>query len=67
MRAASIRHPSLEFIVADAHTLELDETFDIVILSDLVNDLWDVQAVLERVLQLCTPTTRVILNSYNKL
>lgn len=67
VRAASIRHPSLEFIVADAHTLELDETFDIVILSDLVNDLWDVQAVLERVLQLCTPTTRVILNSYNKL
>ena len=64
---ASQRHPSLEFISADAHDLQLNEVFDIVILSDLVNDVWDVQAVLERVLPLCTPSTRVILNFYNKL
>lgn len=64
---ASARHPSLDFINADAHDLALDETFDIVILSDLVNGVWDVQAVLERVLHLCTPKTRVILNFYNKL
>ncbi|VAV92929.1 Glycosyltransferase [hydrothermal vent metagenome] len=66
VKGASLRHPSLEFVIADAHALDLNETFDIVILSDLVNDLWDVQAVLERVLQLCTPTTRIILNFHNK-
>jgi SAM-dependent methyltransferase len=67
VKKAAQSHPSLEFINADAHSLDLDETFDIVILSDLVNDLWDVQTVLERVLRLCTPKTRVILNFYNKL
>lgn len=64
---AQQRHPSLEFLCADAHDLTVDGVFDVVILSDLVNDLWDVQAVLERVLALCTPTTRVILNFYNRL
>jgi len=67
VKKASARHPSLEFINGDAHDLEIDEVFDVVILSDLVNDVWDVQAVLERILQLCTPTTRVVLNFYNKL
>ena len=64
---ASRRHPLLEFIEADAHDLDLDGSFNVVILSDLVNDVWDVQAVLEQVHRLCTPRTRVILNSYNKL
>ena len=37
------RHPALRFIQADAHDFELDETFDVIILSDLLNDAWDVQ------------------------
>jgi len=61
------RHPDLDFICADAHEPGLDETFDVVILSDLVNDLWDVQEVLERVRALCTPNTRLIINFQNKL
>ena len=43
-------HPELEFIHADAHDLsEISEKFDIIILSDLVNDLWDVQRVFDQV------------------
>ncbi len=38
-----------------------------VILSDLVNDLWDVQTVLKNVSQLTTPRTRIIINSYSRL
>lgn len=64
---ASRRHPALEFVVADAHDMSLEGTFEVVILSDLINDVWDVQAVLEQVHRLCTPRTRVILNSYNKI
>lgn len=37
--AARRRHPSLRFVHADVHTLELPEKFDVIILSDLVNDL----------------------------
>ena len=59
---AQQRHPELRFIQADAHELELEGTFDVIILSDLVNDLTDVQAVLERLSLLSTPKTRLILN-----
>src|SRR5687767_8832356 len=62
------RHPGLEFIVADAHDLSgLKETFDVIILSDLINDLWDVQRVLEQLKVVCRSHTRVILNFYSRL
>jgi SAM-dependent methyltransferase len=67
IRYARERHPELHFVEADAHSLELDETFDAIILSDVVNDLWDVQAVLDRILPLCTWRTRIMMNSYSRL
>jgi ubiquinone/menaquinone biosynthesis C-methylase UbiE len=67
VRRAQQRYPELRFLCADAHSLDLDETFDAIILSDLVNDLWDVQAVLEHILPLTTPRTRIIINSYSRL
>src|SRR4051794_24087865 len=38
--SARRRHPSLTFLCSDAHRLPLEGTFDFIILSDLVNDLW---------------------------
>ena len=68
IRRARIKHPNLEFIHADAHDLSaLQETFDVIILSDLVNDLWDVQRVLEQLKPLCQPHTRILLNFYSRL
>ena len=65
---AKKHYPKLEFILADAHDLsELNEKFDIIILSDLVNDLWDVQRVFEQLKPLCTSHTRIILNFYSRL
>lgn len=64
---AQQKYPGLCFIQADAHDFHLDETFDFVILSDLVNDLWDVQTVLESVRNICAPHTRVVLNLYSRL
>jgi len=64
---ARMRHPSLQFIESDVQDLELDLRFDIVILSDLVNDVWDVQTVFEKIRQLTHPRTRIILNSYSRL
>ncbi|MBI5568497.1 MAG: glycosyltransferase [Desulfomonile tiedjei] len=67
IRLAEARHPELRFIQADAHELELQETFDVIIMSDLVNDLWDVQTVFQKVAALAGPHTRVIINSYSRL
>lgn len=64
---ARARHPHLRFLLADAHEFELNETFDVIILSDLINDVWDVQSVLERVARLAHPATRILLNSYSRL
>jgi 2-polyprenyl-3-methyl-5-hydroxy-6-metoxy-1,4-benzoquinol methylase len=64
---ARSRHPSLRFIESDVQDLDLDAQFDVVILSDLVNDLWDVQAVFDKIGRLSHPRTRVILNSYSRL
>ncbi|MDT8271725.1 MAG: glycosyltransferase [Desulfomonilia bacterium] len=61
------KFPDLRFIQADAHEFELDETFDVIILSDLVNDLWDVQAVIENLQKVSTPETRIIINVYSHL
>ncbi len=59
------RHPDMQFINADAHDVDLDETFDVVIVSDLVNDAWDVQRLFDRVFDACHPGTRVVLNTFN--
>jgi len=68
IKRAKEDHPELEFIHADAHDLSLlDETFDVIILSDLVNDLWDVQRAFEQLKHLCTPRTRIIVNFYSRM
>ncbi len=67
INAARRRHPQLRFVQADAHALNLSEKFDVIILSDLVNDLWDVQTVFKNISQLTTPRSRIIINSYSRL
>jgi ubiquinone/menaquinone biosynthesis C-methylase UbiE len=67
IRRARARHPGLVFLEQDAHELEAEGPFDAIVLSDLVNELWDVQAVLERVRRLCAPSTRVLLNSWSRV
>jgi SAM-dependent methyltransferase len=65
---AKSRYEALEFVHADAHDLSsIKETFDVIILSDLANDVWDVQRVFEQIRPLCTPRTRLILNVYSNL
>ncbi len=67
IRCAASKHKTLSFIRADAHEMPLKGTFDVIILSDLVNDLWDVQRLLEELRRLVHPRTRVILNFFNNL
>ncbi|HSH93476.1 MAG TPA: bifunctional class I SAM-dependent methyltransferase/glycosyltransferase family 2 protein, partial [Roseimicrobium sp.] len=59
------RHPDLEFHVADALDGIDAKPFDYILLSDLVNDLPDVQAVLERLRPLAHSRTRLVLNFFN--
>lgn len=67
VREATRRHPSLEFRVGDAETLDWHETFDVIILADVIGHLLDVEAALKRLHQCCTSETRVIVSYYNYL
>lgn len=74
LELARQRHPELHFLEADAHDLKqrqapelLGEPFDIIILSDLVNDAWDVLELLKNLKQFCKPQTRVIFNFHSHL
>jgi len=63
------RHPGLHFLEADAEAVEqvlAGERFDAIILSDLVNDAWDVQRLFAQVRRLAAPQTRVVLNLYSR-
>lgn len=60
-------HPECHFIAADGHCLPLAGSFDFIILSDLLNDVFDVQSLLDEVRRLCNPTTRILINSYSRV
>lgn len=64
---ARLHHPDLRFIVGDVEDITLDDKFDYIILSDLVNGLWNVQNLLENLGRWCSPSTRVIINTYSRV
>src|SRR5438552_2599050 len=61
------KHPELTFVEGDAHELALAQTFDVIILSDLINDVWDVEMIFQRIRLMATPATRVIVNYYSRV
>jgi SAM-dependent methyltransferase len=68
LRRAARCHPHLRFLQADVHHLELEYgPFDVIVLSDVVNDLWDVQLALRQLQHVSRPGTRLILNFYSRL
>ena len=67
IREAQKRHPQFEFCAADASSFRSEEKFDYIILSDLANDLPDVQKFFEQVQLSSFQHTRLVVNFYNTL
>jgi SAM-dependent methyltransferase len=69
VKLAQARYPNLTFLTGDVNNLAFlpDESFDYVILSDLVGYLEDVQVCLERLQRFCAPHTRIVISYYNFL
>lgn len=73
------RHPHLLFVQADICAPELDaaldiresesfeQPFDAIILSDLVNDIWDALAMFKNLRRFCDQNTRIVLNFHSHL
>ncbi len=61
-------HPDgVDFYVMDAENITLDEKFDVIVLSNLVGFLDDIEKVLREIRKVCHERTRVIVTSYNRL
>jgi len=67
IRIASGKYPELEFRLADAEHMEIGETFDYIIVSDLLSSLIDIQTALRNIKRICHDKTRVVFSSYNFL
>ncbi len=61
------RFPGLEFRVGDAEALELEETFDFVVLSNVIGEIGDVWAAFRALRQACHPGTRLVVVYFNAL
>jgi SAM-dependent methyltransferase len=59
--------PGCEFHVGSGELLDLEEKFDVIILSETVNEAADVQVLLQRLLAVSHPQTRLLLNFFNNL
>ena len=68
VKRSTKKYPNLHFLVADAHSIPLQNLeFDYIILSDLLNDLWDIQTVLEVIHRLAAPHTRIVINFFSRV
>ncbi|HNQ12819.1 MAG TPA: glycosyltransferase [Bacteroidia bacterium] len=59
--------PSVEFKVMNAEDLQLNEKYDLIILSNLVGFLEDIQAVFEQLKKVSHSQTKIIVTYYNFL
>jgi len=67
LEIARQRHPAFEFHTADVAEFSSSEQFDYLLLSDLINDLPDVQATFEKLHGLANPRSRLVVNFFNNL
>ena len=68
---AKQRHPAHEFILGDVENAETirslgPEPFDVILLSDTIGSLEDIQQSFELIHQLCTTETRIVVSYYSR-
>jgi len=64
---AAAKFPGLSFLAADAETLDLGETFEYVIVPDVIEHLSDVGAMFRSTRRHCDVGSRVVVTSVNPL
>ncbi len=59
------KHSQHTFIHSPVEDLELNETFDYIIMVDVLDHAYDLMKVFQRLSRFCKPTTRIILTTGN--
>lgn len=60
-------NPGIQFEVMDAVSVSFDKKFDVIIISNVVGFLPDVQKVFENIRKVCHSRTKIIVSYYSKL
>ena len=63
LEKARLKYPHLRFEKMNAETLDLgEETFDVIVLADLVGELRDLWAAFRALRKICHPETRIVIS-----
>lgn len=70
IESAKNNYPNLNFIMADIESssilTSINDTFDVILLSDSIGLLEDCQSVLTRLHKLCNKDTRIVISYYSR-
>lgn len=58
---------NIEFLVMDANNITLTGTYDLIVISNLIGVIDDIERVFKEVKKVCHPNTKVIVQYYNSL
>ncbi|MGF1637550.1 MAG: glycosyltransferase [Cyclobacteriaceae bacterium] len=64
---AQEQHPKIDFYLSDIEKLELNETFDVIVIPHTCGYFVDILAAFKAIHKLCHPRTKIIINYYNFL
>lgn len=67
VKQAQKRHKGLHFVVGDVEALPVGGVFDYVVISDVLENLDDIQGMLRQLAPCCHAGTRVVCNFFNHL
>jgi 2-polyprenyl-3-methyl-5-hydroxy-6-metoxy-1,4-benzoquinol methylase len=67
IQLARQRYPDLQFIQGLIEDIKFEGTFDVIILSDVLNEVWNVQELFAHLSNYCNSSTRIIINAYSRL
>ena len=67
LERARKKFPDIAFYEMPAENIEIEEKFDLIILSNLIGYLEDVQAVLSNLHKVCHENTKIVITYYNYL
>ena len=62
---AKASFPTLDLKVMNANNIQLEGTYDVIILSNLIGFVDDIQHVFSEIKKVCHPNTKVIVSYYN--
>ncbi len=66
IKQAKANHPEIEFIEMDAENIQLNEKYDVILLSNTIGYFIDIQTVMQSLKRVCKPNTRIIITYYNQ-